>query len=100
MTIHHIVLYKLLPEATEENLESIKNEVRLLGVKIPQIKEVKVGHSIFNPLGQGFDDGVIFVFDNEDDLNAYRVHEAHISYQQFSGPYLKDKLIFDIEVDD
>lgn len=52
---------------------------------------------MFNPLGHGYDEGVIILFESAAKLNEYRPHKAHLDFQAFVGPYVEDKLIFDIE---
>ncbi|KIK47188.1 hypothetical protein CY34DRAFT_799541 [Suillus luteus UH-Slu-Lm8-n1] len=97
MTIHHIVLYKFKPEATPEQRQSVKDSVNALPSQIPAIQSLVTGETVFNPLGHGYDAGVIFLFESVAKLNEYRPHKAHIDYQAFSAPYIDDKLIFDIE---
>ncbi|KAG2151354.1 stress responsive A/B barrel domain-containing protein [Suillus clintonianus] len=97
MTIHHIVLYKFKPEATPEQRQSVKDSVSTLPSQIPAIQGLVTGESVFNPLGHGYDDGVIFLFESVAKLNEYRPHKAHIDYQALTAPYIEDKLIFDIE---
>ncbi|KAG1774855.1 hypothetical protein EV702DRAFT_1121463 [Suillus placidus] len=97
MTIHHIVLYKFKPEATPEQRQSVKDSAAALASQIPAIQSLVSGETVFNPLGHGYDAGVIFLFESVVKLNEYRPHKAHLDYQAFSAPYIEDKLIFDIE---
>ncbi|KAJ8597218.1 hypothetical protein M405DRAFT_780400 [Rhizopogon salebrosus TDB-379] len=97
MTIHHIVLFKFKPEATPEQRQSVRDSIKALPSQIPSIQNLVTGETVFNHLGHGYDEGVIFLFESVDKLNEYRPHQAHIDYQASSAPYVEDKLIFDIE---
>ncbi|KAG1906499.1 uncharacterized protein F5891DRAFT_1181912 [Suillus fuscotomentosus] len=115
MTIHHIILYRFKPEATQEQRQSVEDSARSLASQIPAIQGIVAGKTVYNPLGHGFDIGtaslivsttrminktalgVIFLFESAVKLDEYRPHKAHIDYQAFTAPYLEDKLIFDIE---
>jgi len=97
MTIHHIILYRFKPEATPEQRQSVEASARALASQIPAIQSIVAGETVYNPMGHGFDIGVIFLFESAVKLDEYRVHKVHIDYQAFTAPYLEDKLIFDIE---
>jgi len=97
MTIHHIVLLKFKPEVTPEQRQSVKDSIRALPSQIPAIQSIVAGDTLFNHLGHGYDEGVIFLFESVAKLDEYRPHKAHTDYQASSAPYIEDKLIFDIE---
>ncbi|KAG0704280.1 hypothetical protein DFH29DRAFT_912717 [Suillus ampliporus] len=97
MTIHHIVLFKFKPETTPEQRQSVRDSINDLPSQIPAIQSLITGDTVFNPLGHGFDGGVIFLFENVAKLDEYRPHKAHLDYQAFAAPYIEDKLIYDIE---
>ncbi|KAJ8597235.1 hypothetical protein M405DRAFT_804263 [Rhizopogon salebrosus TDB-379] len=94
MTIHHIVLYKFKPEATPEQRQSVRNSVKALPSQIPSIQNLIIGETVFNHLGHGYDEGVVFLFENLHKLNEYRPHKAYTDCQASSAPYIEDKLIF------
>lgn len=97
MTIHHIVLFTFKPEVTPEQRQSVKDCISALPSQIPAIQSLVTGETVFNPLGHGYDEGVIFLFESVAMLNEYRPHKAHLDYQEFARPFMQDLLIFDIE---
>ncbi|KAG2747010.1 hypothetical protein P692DRAFT_20835270 [Suillus brevipes Sb2] len=97
MTIHHIVLYTFKPEVTPEQRQSVRDCISALPSQIPAIQSLVTGETVFNPLGHGYDEGVIFLFESVAKLNEYRPHKAHLDYQAFARPLIEDILIFDIE---
>ncbi|KAG2151355.1 stress responsive A/B barrel domain-containing protein [Suillus clintonianus] len=94
MTIHHIahstVLYKFKPETTPEQKQSVRDSVSALPSQIPAIQSLITGETVFNPLGHGYDEGVIFVFESVAKLDEYRPHKAHLDYQAFAGPFMEE----------
>ncbi|KAG1792916.1 stress responsive A/B barrel domain-containing protein [Suillus plorans] len=97
MTIHHIVLYKFKPEVTPEQKQGVRDSVSALLSQIPAIQSIITGETVYNHLGHGFDEGVIFLFESQAKLNEYRSHKAHIDYQGLAKPLTEGLLIFDIE---
>ncbi|KAG2155886.1 stress responsive A/B barrel domain-containing protein [Suillus bovinus] len=97
MTIHHIVLYKFKPEVTPEQRQSVRDCISALPSQIPAIQSLVTGETVFNAFGHGYDEGAIFLFENQVKLNEYRPHKAHLDYQGFASPLMEGLLIFDIE---
>ncbi|KAF9221002.1 hypothetical protein BS17DRAFT_786338 [Gyrodon lividus] len=101
MPIHHIVLLKFKQGVSPVDIEKVRQSLHSLGSKIPAISGVKAGKKVYHPLDHGFDEGVIFVFKDEEALmNDYIPHQAHRDYQAYTEPYIEDKLIFDIYSDE
>lgn len=75
----------------------MRDAANALTSQIPAIQSIITGETVFNPLGHGYDEGVIILFESAAKLNEYRPHKAHLDFQAFVGPYVEDKLIFDIE---
>ncbi|KAF8550809.1 hypothetical protein OG21DRAFT_1446074 [Imleria badia] len=96
MPIHHIVLLKFKRGITPADIEKVRTSLHALPSQIPAISSIKAGHKIKHPLDHDFDEGVIFVFKDEDALKDYMPHKAHRDYQAYTAPYIEDKLIFDI----
>ncbi|KAG1748700.1 hypothetical protein EDB19DRAFT_220815 [Suillus lakei] len=89
MTIQHIVLYKFKPEVTPEQRQSVRDCISALPSQIPAIQSLVAGETVFNPLGHGYDEGVIFLFESIAKLNEYVPHKAHLDYQAFAGPSME-----------
>jgi hypothetical protein len=97
MTIHHIVLFTFKPEVTPEQRRDVKDCINALPSQIPAIQSLVTGETVFNHLGHGYEEGVIFLFENVAKLNEYRSHKAHLDYQGLARPLTEAILIFDIE---
>ncbi|KAG1829752.1 stress responsive A/B barrel domain-containing protein [Suillus variegatus] len=98
MTIHHIVLYKFKPEVTPEQKQGVRDSVSALLSQIPAIQSIITGETVYNHLGHGFDEGVIFLFENEAKLNEYRSHKAHIDYQEVAKPLTQGRSCFCLKI--
>jgi len=96
MPIHHIVLLKYKEGTSASDKEAVRKRLFELKDLISHISDLKKGTALPNPMAQGFDDGVIMVFENEEALEKYRPHEAHRSYQAWTAQFVADKIIFDI----
>ncbi|KAF8120584.1 hypothetical protein EV363DRAFT_1369257 [Boletus edulis] len=96
MPIHHIVLLKFKRGVTPADVEKVRSSLHALPSQIPAISSVVAGKKIKHPMDQDFDEGVIFVFKDEAALKDYKPHKAHRDYQEYTAPYIEDKLIFDI----
>ncbi|KAH0831899.1 hypothetical protein J3R83DRAFT_12781 [Lanmaoa asiatica] len=87
------VLLKFKQGITPADVEKIRKSLHALPSQIPAIRDVKVGTKIKHPFDHDFDEGVIFVFDDEDALkNDYSPHKAHRDYQEFTAPYVQGRL--------
>ncbi|KAF9242553.1 hypothetical protein BU15DRAFT_72670 [Melanogaster broomeanus] len=105
MPIHHVgsltVLLKFKQGVSPEDVELVKRSLYSLPSKIPAISEMKAGNRLPHRFDHGFDEGVIFIFKDEDALrNGYAPHQAHLDHQVNTDPYVEDKLIFDISSDE
>jgi hypothetical protein len=71
----HLVLFKWLPETTDEQKEVTFEALRSLGSDVPGVIGFAVGHNIS---GRGTHDfGLSCEFANEEDLRGYGPHPAH-----------------------
>ncbi|KZT27382.1 hypothetical protein NEOLEDRAFT_137516 [Neolentinus lepideus HHB14362 ss-1] len=98
MAIYHIVLVKFEPGVTEEKIKAWKVLASQLPSKIPEIKKLEVGTKIPHQFDRGWDDGIIFHFDNEIDLKTYLPHPDHLAYMQACSGTIADRLCFDLLV--
>jgi len=97
MAIHHIVLLRFKSGITPADVEKVRASLHALPSQIPAISSLKAGKKIKHPLDHDFDEGVIFVFKDDDALKDYIAHKTHRDYQEYTAPYIEDKLIFDID---
>ncbi|KAG8214441.1 hypothetical protein J3R82DRAFT_9464 [Butyriboletus roseoflavus] len=97
MPIHHIILLKFKQGITPADVAKVRASLHALPSQIPAISGIKAGTKIKHPMDHDFDEGVIFIFNDEDALRkGYAPHKAHTDYQAYTAPYIEDKLIFDI----
>ncbi|MBN2522940.1 MAG: Dabb family protein [Bacteroidales bacterium] len=76
--IKHIVMFKLHDKNNnkEENIKKLKDKLDKLKNKIPEIKRLETGINI-SLRSSAFDLVLIADFNNQDDLDKYRVHTDH-----------------------
>ncbi|HKJ78520.1 MAG TPA: Dabb family protein [Prolixibacteraceae bacterium] len=78
--INHVVLFKLKDYPEQEKGEII-NELKnlLLGLKdkIKELKYIEVGTN-YELQAKSYDIALLSHFENEEDLNKYRVHPEHL----------------------
>ena len=74
--LRHIVMFKF-PEGTDKNIaRQLKHMLESLLQSVPELKGMKVGLNI-NTRPSAFDIVLTADFDDEEGLNAYRVHPEH-----------------------
>ncbi|TFK52256.1 dabb-domain-containing protein [Heliocybe sulcata] len=98
MVVYHIVLVKFQPGVTEETKKAWREMASQLPSQVPQIKKLEQGKKIPHPFDAGWEDGVVFHFDNEADLKAYFPHPDHQAYLKACAAILADRICFDLEV--
>lgn len=73
----HIVMFQFKEENKEGNLEQVKAMLEALPGKIESLKSMEVGIDI-SKSERSFDLALISTFEDQDALNAYAVHPAHL----------------------
>jgi hypothetical protein len=100
--IKHIVLWKLKPIAEgasrEQNMAAMKRELLALKEKIPQIRHLEVGTHLF-PSDAACDIALYSEFSNEQDLDAYQKHPAHVREAEFAGKVRESRAVVDYRTD-
>jgi len=97
--VEHVVLFKVTPEATEEQKERLIAELGALKDKIPGIVDLSVGRN-FSDRNQGFEIGLVVRFVDRAALEAYGPHPAHQGcVQQFVAPIKQDVIVVDYEIE-
>lgn len=97
--VEHVVLFKVTPEATEEQKERLIAELGALKGKIPGIVDLSVGRN-FSDRNQGFEVGLVVRFVDRAALEAYGPHPAHQGcVQQFVAPIKQDVIVVDYDIE-
>ncbi len=73
----HIVMFQFKEENKEGNLVQVKAMLEALPSKIDTLNSMEVGIDI-SQSERSFDLVLISTFENQDALNAYAVHPAHL----------------------
>ncbi|HEX5709878.1 MAG TPA: Dabb family protein [Sulfuricurvum sp.] len=73
----HIVMFQFKEENKEGNLAKVKSMLEALPGKISDLKSMEVGIDI-SQSDRSFDLVLTSLFENQEGLNAYAVHPAHV----------------------
>jgi len=95
--IQHDMMIKLVDMPEEEKVENCKKIKEILeGLKkdIPQIKSIHVGINI-SPRPITFDLIASSTFENQEDLDIFREHAAHVKAVEFISPLQKQGVLVD-----
>jgi hypothetical protein len=96
--VEHLVLFKLKPEATEEQKEAAIQALRGLKGQIDGILELTCGRN-FSQRSQGFEIGLLVRFRDRAALEVYIPHPAHRgAVEQFLHPIREDVIVVDYEL--
>src|SRR5437879_324094 len=96
--IEHVVLFKTIPSATEEQKQRMVEELRGLKDKIPGIVDLSVGRN-FSARNQGFDIGLVVRFESREALEGYLPHPAHRAcVDAYINPIREDVIVVDYEI--
>jgi hypothetical protein len=96
--VEHIVLFKIKPDATAEQQETVLRELRALRDSVPGIVDLTVGHN-FSSRSQGFGIGLVVRFEDRAALEGYLPHPAHrAAVDQHIRPIMEDVIVVDYEI--
>jgi len=99
MPLRHIVVFRLAAEDTTQRARDaalIKRELETLDGRIPQLRSLQVG--VDSIAAQGSWDVVLIAdFDDDDGLQAYQRHPAHLSVIGRTRHLHQDRAAVDFE---
>jgi hypothetical protein len=91
-------MFKLKPfsdlSEKQKAAETLKSELLSMKTKIPVIREFEVGIN-FKTHPFAFDVVINSSFENQEDLEIYQVHPAHLAFIEFNKNYSVLKAIVD-----
>jgi len=93
--IGHVVFYKMKPGTTEADERSLVDQARRELAKLPGVMNLRVGRNI-DASAQGYSIALVMDFQDEADLEAYRVHPEHQNFvKNIAGPLVSEIWRFD-----
>ncbi|KAL7921226.1 hypothetical protein ACQKWADRAFT_295896 [Trichoderma austrokoningii] len=99
MPIYHMVLFKLKPEVTAEQVENWGKLAYAMKGQIPGLTKVSFGKPLAMTAARakGFDVAVVAVLDSQAALSTYATHEAHLPVMKLREELCDDALAYDLE---
>ncbi|KAM0746059.1 hypothetical protein T439DRAFT_360638 [Meredithblackwellia eburnea MCA 4105] len=86
--LYHVVLYKLLPTCTPEQVATFATMCEAMVGVIPGLISLDIGYGIeaTKHMAQGYDLGIVAVLQSVEYLNVYQEHPAHKSVLEALTP--------------
>ncbi|BEI80045.1 hypothetical protein CcaverHIS002_0105740 [Cutaneotrichosporon cavernicola] len=98
--IIHIVLWKLMPCATDAEADAAKESIKQL-LKVPGPISMHVGPPEIEARTQGWNWGLYSVFENRAELDKYAVSDAHMDcVRDHVRPHMAEVMAYDWEISD
>lgn len=96
--VHHLVLFKLKPEADDATVEWMMRETRIRLLKIPEVHSVRCGKRI-DP-GAGWPFFLAVEVESMDKLKLYMKDSHHVKFvEEVIKPNTVDRLALDYEIE-
>jgi len=96
--VHHILLFKLKPEATNEKIEEMMMNTRMQLLKIPEVMSVKCGKRIDPSSEWPF--FIALDFESMDKMAIFQDDSIHLKFvEEILKPNIVDKMVLDYEMD-
>ena len=96
--VHHIVLFKLKPDTTNEKIEEMMMNTRMQLLKIPEVMSVKCGKRI--DLTSEWPFFIALDFESMDKLAIYRDDSIYLKFvEEILKPNIVEKMVLDYEMD-
>jgi hypothetical protein len=90
-------MFEFKDEDKESNIQKTKQMLEALVDKIEPLKKMEVGIN-FVPSERAFDLSLYSTFDDEEELNIYRVHPEHLKVVSFIKEVTKSSKVVDYRV--
>jgi quinol monooxygenase YgiN len=96
--VEHVVLFKLKPEATEQQRRAMLEGLRGLRQAVPGVVDLSCGTN-FSDRSQGHEIGLVVRFTDRSALEAYLPHPAHRAVvEQLIRPISDGVIVADYEI--
>jgi len=96
--VHHLVLFKLRPDSTDETVEEMMRQTRMQLLKIPEVLRVNCG----KPIDASNEWNFFLSVDVEslDRLEVYASHPIHVKFvEEVIRPNIVERLALDYEME-
>ena len=94
--LRHIVLIHFKKDTEAADIDRVLDALAQLQYEIDEIDSFEWGVEVSGrDLNKNFTHGSTFTFDDQADLEAYRVHPAHVHFVELATPYLEEIFVFD-----
>jgi hypothetical protein len=94
--LRHVVLFKFIESATEEDIALVEKAFTALPAKIPEIRDFEWGtNNSPEGLDKGYSHCFLLTFDSEADRAVYLPHPDHKALGDVLSPYIEDVLVVD-----
>ena len=92
-------MFRWTPEATREQKERVKDELKRLPALIPQVRSYDIGEDLGLAGEINFDFAVVADFDDVDSYAGYRDDATHKDIiSRFSGPHARTRAAVQYEI--
>ncbi len=96
--IKHVVLLKVKPGASEEQVQQAFRELRGLKELVPGLTDFQGGpYSSPEGLNQGYSHGFIMTFEDAASRDAYLPHPEHERVKRVVNPLVESVIAFDFQ---
>lgn len=92
--IKHIVLWRMKPEVTEEQVAEMKAQLEGLKGKVDALIDIEIGID-FQRKDASSDVSLYSVFNDEAGLQAYATHPEHLKVVEFVKPLIAERRVVD-----
>ncbi|KAJ4856728.1 stress responsive a/B barrel domain-containing protein [Trichoderma breve] len=101
MPVYHVVLFKLKPDVTAEQVDDLREMVLGMHGQIPGLLKISFGEPlpITASRAQGFNIGIVAILDKADTIPIYAAHAAHQPVMKKREELCTDALAYDMEFD-
>ncbi|KAK3047190.1 hypothetical protein LTR09_011392 [Extremus antarcticus] len=100
MVVHHIVLFKLKPSTTKEQVSELEATVRGMVGQIPGLVKIEFGPPLESTAARakGYNAGLIAVLEKPEDVKVYAEHPVHQNVHKLRESLCDDALAYDMVV--
>lgn len=92
--VKHIVMWRMKPEVTKEQIAEMKAQLEGLKGKISELIEIEVGVD-FQRKEASSDVSLYSVFNDEAGLNTYQSHPLHVEVGKYIKPLVAERRAVD-----